>query len=190
MIADLPPLEYLASGRRSKVYTFTENKKKFVVKIEKENTKAKERIKNEIKFLKILNEEGIGPKLIKEGEGYFVAEFIQGELILPFLEKSKNPYPVLIEVLKQCRVMDELKINKLEMHHPMKHVLIKKNKVVMIDFERCYFTDKPKNVTQFCQFLLRAKRLNLSKERLIQLIKNYKIKINDESFNELIKNIK
>src|SRR3989344_971150 len=114
MIADLPELEYLASGRRSKVFTFVENKKKFVVKIEKENTKAKERIKNEIKFLKILNEKGIGPELIKEGEDYFVAEFIQGELILPFLEKSKNPYPVLIKILEQCKIMDELKINKLE----------------------------------------------------------------------------
>ena len=39
---------------------------------------------------------------------------------------------MILDVLEQCFVMDKLGINKLEMHHPVKHVLIKKNKKVLM----------------------------------------------------------
>ncbi len=180
-------LKYLDRGKRAKIYTFVKEKKKYALKVEAEESKAKERIKNEIKFLKIVNEKGVGPKLVSEGENYFVYEFAEGALILDFLKKTKNPFPIIREILKQCRILDELKINKLEMHHPMKHIFIKGKVVKMIDFERCYYTEKPKNVTQFCQFLLRAKKLNLDKKRFIPLIKVYKNSQTKQDFEQILK---
>ena len=54
------------------------------------------------------------------------------------------------------------------MSHPIKHIIIdKKNKPILIDFDRTRYTIKPANVTQFCDFLI-------SKNTLMTL-KNNKI---------------
>ena len=84
----------------------------------------------------------------------------------------------------QCKVLDDLGINKEEMHHPVKHILIGKKDIVMIDFERCSFSEKVKNVTQFIQFItstnlskiLNEKGIFFDKEKLRDVAKNYKEK--------------
>ncbi len=179
-------LNYFSHGKRSKIYTYTENGKMFAVKIEDDKIKNKGRIENEVKFLNILNKQNIGSRVLHAGKKYFIYEFVEGSLILDFIEKSKNPFPVLKNILRQCQVLDELKINKLEMHHPMKHIFIKKKKVVLIDFERCYFTEKPKNVTQFCQFLIRSKKLSLNKEKIIAAVKEYKKENSEKNFKKVL----
>jgi predicted Ser/Thr protein kinase len=73
-----------------------------------------------------------------------------------------------------------LKVNKEEMHHPHKHILVcAKNKKalipVMIDFERCHLTSKPTNVTQFLEFICRIHK-ELSSKGLyfdVNLIRNF-----------------
>lgn len=183
-------LEYFAEGKRAKIYVFKEGKKKFAVKVEKENKDIHGRIQNEVHFLKILNKEKIGPNLICFGNNYFVYKFVEGELILEYIEKTKNPYPMLIKILEQCRKLDKLGINKLEMHHPLKHIFIKKGKVVMIDFERAYYTKRPKNVTQFCQFILRGRALKVDNEKFILLIKKYKKDPSGENFEKIVSFLK
>jgi len=37
---------------------------------------------------------------------------------------------ILFDVLKQCRIMDGLNVNKKEMHNPVKHIIIKKGNSV------------------------------------------------------------
>ena len=50
-----------------------------------------------------------------------------------------------------------MKLAKVDVEfEPMNTFLIDK-KPVLIDFERAYYTKKPKNLTQFCQFLMRLK---------------------------------
>ena len=101
---------------------------------------------------------------------------------------------VLIDILKQCKVLDKLKVNKLEMHNPYKHIIIGK-KIVMIDFERCYKTLKPKNVSQFCQFLisrnikkvLDKKKIKIDKRKLIKLVKKYKESYNEKDFRNILR---
>ena len=180
-------LKYFSRGKRSRVYTFVRGKKKFAVKVKSESSEAKGRLENEAKFLKILNEYDIGPRLVRSGNGFIVYEFVEGVPILEFLEKSKNPIPIIKKVLEQCRVMDRLKINKLEMHHPVKHVLVKGKKVTMIDFERCYYTKKPKNVTQFCQFLLRCKFLSVKGEKFVKVLKEYKKDFSEGGFKRILR---
>lgn len=143
-----------AKGKRGLVYTFKKNNKTIAVKIKNPESKAENRIQNEIYFLKILNKHGIGPKLLFHGKDYFCYEFIYGKNIKQHIKENKKiPKSILNDLMKQCEIMDKLKINKEEMHHPLKNVIIRKNKPVLIDFERCHFTQRPKNINQFKQFL-------------------------------------
>ncbi|MBS3152318.1 hypothetical protein J4230_02810 [Candidatus Woesearchaeota archaeon] len=147
-----------ARGKRGLIYTFKKNKKTIAIKIKNPESKAENRIQNEINFLKILNKHKIGPRIIEIGEDYFCYEFIKGETLKDFLKNKKNYKKVLENIMHQCEIMDELKINKEEMHKPLKNIIIKNKIPVIIDFERCHFTSRPKNVNQFKEFL---RRINL-----------------------------
>ncbi len=189
----LKNLKYLASGKRSVVFLASLGKKKVVLKVEKPGIAAKHPLKREAKILKTINKYKIGPKLIKEGENFIVMEYIKGLPIVEFFKKSKKKkiLSVIKNVLEQCRILDKLKLNKLEMHRPIKHIIINK-KVTMIDFERTYKTKKPKNVTQFCQFLmqhaklLKEKGISIDKQKLIPLLKKYKEKQTDANFKKIV----
>jgi putative serine/threonine protein kinase len=143
-------MEVYAKGKRSIVY----KDGNIIIKEERKDIQAVERIRNEAKWLKILNKEGIGPNFKKRVGNKIYMEFIKGTLILEYAKKvsKKQLLKVLLDLLDQCRVMDNLKVNKYEMHKPFKHVIVRRNKPVLIDFERCKNVLYPKNVTQVCQF--------------------------------------
>lgn len=186
--------QYLAKGKRSVVYSGLLGKKKVVMKVEKK-TEAKNVIKNEAKWLRILNRYGIGPKLYKEGKDYIILEQVKGDRIIDWLKKNKKKevIKVLKEILKECRTLDTLKVNKKELQHPIKHIIIGK-KPKMIDFERCKRTEKPKNVTQFGQFLmsanvsciLKGKGIVLNKKKFIRLLKKYKKEQTEKNFKKIL----
>ncbi len=181
-LKEIKNLEYFAKGKRSKVYTGFYKNKKIVVKKSK-------RAKIETKWLKLLNKHKIGPKFVFSGKNFLVYEFIDGVRILDYFSKKKNIKFVVKKVLEKCRVMDKLRINKKEMGNPYKHILIKGKKVKMIDFERCYYSKKPKNVTQFCQFLMSkkiSKILKLDKNKLREILKEYKNKESYDNFNKIL----
>lgn len=174
--------KYLTKGKRGKIYV----EKGIAMK-----KSLPHRVKNESSWIKILNKYKIGPKLVEVKRNYFKYKFIEGEFILDYF-KLNNPKPIIIDVLKQCRVMDKLKVNKLEMHNPYKHIIIKNKKPVMIDFERAYITEKPKNVTQFCQFIMSRRvydiiKYKINKKELIKLLKIYKKNQTEVNFNKIVK---
>ena len=76
--------------------------------------------------------------------------------------------------MKQCRILDRLKINKEEMSNPYKHIIINGSKVIMIDFERARFSNKVTNITQFFQYILKYNLIPLTEENK-KLLKNYKL---------------
>ena len=180
-------MKYFSKGKRGKIYLIKD------IAVKKSLNKH---IKNEVKYLKLLNKHNIGPKLLSYGKNYFKYKFIKGIFILDHIKLSNknNIKKVLVNVLKQCRVLDKLKINKLEMHNPYKHIIIYKNPV-MIDFERCYETNKPKNVTQFCQFiisnnlknLLKEKGFKINRKKLIKSLINYKHNQDETNFREILR---
>src|SRR3989344_8530110 len=178
--------KYLAKGRRSEVYVIKINNNLYAVKVKKEGISAENTVENESKFLKILNKYKIGPKFKNKGINYIIYEFVKGEFFVDYIKKSsrKNTVKIIINILLQCRIMDKLKINKKEFHKPIKHIIISKNKPVMIDFERCYYSKKPKNVTQFCQFLL---LINKIKPEAIGTLKEYKKNESDGNFKKILK---
>ncbi len=177
---------FFAVGKRSNVYKKKIGEKWYVKKVAKEGIGIKGHIENEIHFLRILNKKGIGPSLYKAGKEWFICDFIPGERILDYLEKTKEQRKIFVKVLEQCFIIDRLGINKEEMHNPYKHIIIKKRKVTMIDFERCRWTEKPKNVTQFFQFLFMLKVLDRADKDVQTALKRYKETCSKENFKQLI----
>ncbi len=203
---------YFAEGKRGIIYTGLYDKNKLVkshfsrskqkvkvaVKTVKPESKAVGRIENEVKWLKLLNKKNIGPRLLFSGEDYFVYEFVDGVEILDWLRQGSvvklEVLRLLRDVLEQCFTMDSLGVNKEEMHHPQKHVLVTTDGPVLIDFERCNQTEKPQNVTQFVEFICRMKDELVKKdiivgvEALRNLAREYKEVYTRQVFEE-IKNV-
>lgn len=172
-----------AKGKRTKVYKVFN----LIIKVKRKDSKAINVIKNEGNWLRKLNKYDIGPKLYYFDEKFLVCEFIKGERIINYLKKVNlnEKKIVVMEVLRQCRLLDKLKVDKFEMHHPVKHILIGK-KVVMIDFERCKYSEKPKNVTGFCQFLVKNYK-KVDNLKLINLLKKYKESYSEKEFYDITK---
>lgn len=186
--------EYYARGQRSFVYRLRYKGRDAIAKVERKDRNAICRALNEAKWLKLLNKKGIGAKLLLEGSDFIMVEYVQGERIVEFAEtaEKKELRNILLEVIMQCRCLDEMKVSKEEMHNPWKHIIVGK-KAVMIDFERCHYDIHPKNVTQFCQFLmsksiypfLEKKEMGFEKEKAITLLKQYKQ--GEDVFEKLLK---
>lgn len=192
--------KYLAKGKRGEVWVGEYNYKNKIIKIAiKKKLKKSEaigNIENEANFLKILNEHNIGPQLLSSGENWIMYKFVEGELILDHIinNDKKEIKRVLFEIFRQCKLMDELKINKEEMHRPYKHILVDKQ-IIMIDFERCRFNKKVHNVTQLIQFItskkldniLTKKGFNINIDLIRKNAKEYKKNINDKNYKKIIK---
>lgn len=177
-------MEFLAKGKRSVVYTCVLDGRKVAIKVKRKDSKAPVfRIENEANWLRRLNKYNIGPKFISFRDEKLVMGFVEGERFLDWLKNAEKSEveKVLKEIFRQVRKLDELRVDKEEMHHPIKHILIS-DKVKMIDFERCHVVDKPKNLTQFCQFLmsenvlrvLKKKGFKIEKKEFIVQLREYK----------------
>lgn len=184
-----------AIGKRSFVYRIMFHKKDSIVKVERKDIDAVGRISNEVNWLKILNRKGIGPKLLGYGKDFFIAEFAGGIPFPIWLKEAgtDSVKSVLGEIMRQCRQLDKLLVSKEEMHHPYKHIIIGE-KVKMIDFERCHSTEKPKNVTQVCQYLtsenispaLVGKGFQIGKDEIQKILKEYKKDYSEKRFREIL----
>ena len=187
-------IHFLAKGKRGVIYKGIQERAELIkthfakketisiaIKTKREDSQAMGRIENEVNWLKILNKKGIGPKLLFSSKTYFAYKFVEGALFLDWIEtaRKKEVLAVIKKLLNQCYIMDNIGVNKEEMHHPHKHIYITKNhRPVMIDFERCSRTENPKNVTQFVEFLARIKKdlkeFTYDPDKLRELAKEYK----------------
>ena len=173
-------MEFFARGRRSEVFKDFYKGKLVAVK-----KGAKKVVEKEYKFLKILNKHGVGPKVYFVKKDCVVYEFVEGVAFKDFIKGKdiSEVKPIVLEILRQCRVLDKIGINKLEFTRPLKHVFVGDN-VIMIDFERCYYTDKPKNVSQFCAFLEGRFKVDLREE-----VKKYKKSYLERDFKRILRKI-
>ena len=186
-------IKYLAKGHRGIIFTADYKGKRVVVKKQREDVDAKDRIKNEIKFLKKLNKHKIGPRILFTGKDYFVYDYIKGTFIKDFVEvqSRKAAQDIFVKVLKVMYKLDMIGVNKEEMHHPKKHVIIdNKLNVHLIDFERANKTDKPKNVTQFIQYICSGIQNQSKVDTLRKLAKEYKENMSLKALNKILSVLK
>ena len=173
-IKGLTKIAYFSKGKRGIIYTALYKGKKVAIKAKHPESKAVDRIRNEHHYLKLLNKKGIGPKAVFFKSNTLVYEFVEGEFLVDWIQHStkKDIIEILKNIFLQLYQIDKFGINKEEMHHPVKHILVNKDgKPVLIDFERAYQTKKPHNVTQFCQFLTAGNTQQMLKKRHVPIQK-------------------
>ena len=189
---------FFAKGKRGIIYTANYRGKKVAIKEPNPCAEIKT-ISNEAFFLPILNKLDIGPKFISFKKNTLVREFVDGVPIVDYLKNSSSRkcLQVIKRILNQCRKMDLAGINKFELTNPHKDILVAEEKPVLIDFERCKQTEKTKNVTQFCQFLMRQntldilvpKGININKSDLQDLCKSYKNSYDSKAFQAILRSL-
>ena len=200
---NIKSIRYFAKGKRGFIFIGRHKSKKIAIKTKNPKSDAVLRIENEAKFLKILNKKNIGPKLLFHEKDFLAYEFVDGIIFTEFLKSKKAGKEVVSKAIKnifgQLFEMDRLNINKEEMSHPVKHIIISnKNNPVLLDFERAHYVKNPGNVTQFCDFLmskrvsslLKSSKIKINKNRIIQLAKRYKGCIKKSNLNKIISGMK
>ena len=206
-------VQYFAEGKRGIVYVGQFDKSLVIkkqipvkkrtimvaVKVKRKESKATDAIASEVFWLKVLNERAIGPRMMFSGEDYVAYEFAEGEAIEEWLPNAAKVdiQNVLKSVFQQCYVMDKLGVNKEEMHHPLKHIIVDKDcNTTLIDFERSYETEKPHNVTQFADFVgkfrpvLTKKGFDFDLKELREAAAEYKVKYDAKEFEKILKLLK
>lgn len=188
-------IKYFSKGKRSLVYTAIYKNKKVAIKIKHPKSTAKGRILHESKILKRTNKYKIGPRIIKASKDYILYEFVDGPFFIDWIknQEEKEVKKAIKEILIKCRKLDKLNINKKEFNHPIKHIIMSREKEpIFIDFERCYPSKRPKNLTQFCQFLMSkpfSSYIKLNKKSIVPLLKKYKNNQTETNFKLILKTI-
>ncbi|MFP4423610.1 MAG: HemK2/MTQ2 family protein methyltransferase [Candidatus Woesearchaeota archaeon] len=143
-------IKYLAKGKRGIAYTGRYKGEKVTIKTKRSSSKAN-RLGFEAEWLKKIP---FAPELVFAGKDYIVYRYIDGIPMKKFMEDAKPEkiYKVIMRLLELAYELDRMGISKEEMHRPFTNVLVS-DEPYLIDFERAHYTQQPKNVTQFCQFL-------------------------------------
>ncbi len=148
-------VHYFDHGKRGLIYKGVYRRQAVAIKTKRPSSEAFERVANEARMLKRLASYKVAPRMHFATPKYVVYHFVEGPLLLDYLEQAsaKKCKEILVACVKQCALLDRIGLKKEEMHRPVKHIFIEKHKPVMIDFERAHYTVKPHNVTQFVSFL-------------------------------------
>jgi len=178
---------YLARGKRGIVHLIRREGTLVAVKSKKPGSQALRALENEAFWLKTLNRQGIGPTFISLEDGNLIMGYIRGTPFVQWCARHSLSAQkrVIGDIFRQCRILDQTGVNKLEMHTPYKHIIVRKGKPVLLDFERCRKTEKPKNVTQFCQFLLTL-GYDVDHTALRTLLEAYKRSYDEGIFHNIV----
>ncbi len=176
-------------GKHSKVYV--ENGK--AIKVFKPQFRYN--FWKEVRYLTVLQSQKFVPRLydFEPSKLTIEMEFIDGVFIRDYIKKADGEElrKILQRCLDICYRLDRMRIQKEEMNHPGKHILIRDGKVYFIDFERAFDSPNPSNVTQFVTYLCSKQIMEKAEidKPPIELLKDYKRYYSFKSYLRLKKAI-
>jgi len=192
----------LGKGYVGIVVLVKKEKEIFALKIRRTDSPRKN-MTDEARLLRIANKIGIGPKFIKNSKNFLIMEFIDGEKIIDWVKKSKikskDLRSVINNVLRECYLLDNAGLDHGELSTIDKHVIVGKNRNTIIDFESSSTKRKSSNVSAATQAIfigtglakiIRKKIKIPRKDKIIRLVRHYKKMRTEESFNELLQELK
>jgi HemK-related putative methylase len=169
------PAQYIGKGKRSVVYRTAKSAVKCSTPL---------RATKEAQLLKKVNAAGIGPRLHKQVEDKLYMEYIAGEPFDIYIKRTDD-ISVYRKLLAQARTLDKIGIKKQELHRPGKNVLVTARKrVVLLDFERSIFTERPNNVTALGVWISRRR-----KKTAQTALAAYKRTYSDSAFRQVLKEL-
>ena len=192
----------LGKGYVGIVVLVKKEKEIFALKIRRTDSPRKN-MTDEARLLRIANKIGIGPKFIKNSKNFLIMEYIDGEKIIDWVKKSKIKSKdlryVINNVLRECYLLDNAGLDHGELSTIDKHVIVGKNRNTIIDFESSSTKRKSSNVSAATQAIfigtglakiIRKKIKIPRKDKIIRLVRHYKKMRTEESFNELLQELK
>jgi putative serine/threonine protein kinase len=154
----------------------------------------------EAKKLRRANLSHVGPELLNVSRNFLLMQFIEGDLLLAWLEKERvraSIKTVLRDILEQCWRLDRAGLDHGELSNASKHVIVDgKNVPSIVDFESASLNRRPSNVTSICQFLffsgLTAEKVaeklgKKDKNLIISVLRDYKNERRRENFDRVLK---
>ena len=197
-------LEILGKGYVGLVVLVKRGNKEVALKIRRTDSQ-RENMKNESILLKLVNSVNVGPKMIDVSKNFLIMEYIEGKKFSDWIEmlkgsgSAKQLKSTIRNVLEDCYRLDQIGFDHGELSNISKHVIVGKNKVVLIDFESSSTKRRPSNVTSITQAFFigsgiakHAQKIykNSSKEKIIFALKSYKQEKTRDNFEKLLKILK
>ena len=153
----------------------------------------------EARLLRKANSVQVGPQLLDASKNFLVMQFVEGDLLLQWLEKDVSKprlRTILRNILEQCWRLDTARSDHGELSHGPKHVIIDgMDKPYIVDFETSSTRRRPSNVTSISQFLFMSgmssgipRKLGIkNKEKIVDSLKQYKRDMSLDNFLEILK---
>lgn len=175
----------------------------FALKIRRTDSPRKT-MRDEAVLLQIANKAGVGPRLIKHSKNFLVMEFIKGKKIIDWVndsnrKNSKDLQIVIRKILLDCFSLDQTGLDHGELSVLDKHVLISGKRPTIIDFESASVERRTSNVSSAIQAILigtglarmiRKKIQVPRKNKIIKLVRDYKKLKTQESFDQILFELK
>jgi putative serine/threonine protein kinase len=157
---------------------------------------------HEAEMLRKANGVGVGPQLIGGDNDFLLMEFV-GDMTLPEWVVSlkgrgvkKRIRSVLLDILQQCRRLDDIGLDHGELSRAPKHIIIdSQDKTHIVDFEAASTERRPSNVTSICQYLfigsqfariLRRKLGRIDNNALVASLRLYKSTRTEQNFAAIL----
>ena len=153
----------------------------------------------EAKLLRKANSVQVGPQLLDASKNFLVMQFVEGDLLLQWLEKDAGKprlRAILRNILEQCWRLDTARLDHGELSHGPKHVIIDgMDKPYIVDFETSSTRRRPSNVTSISQFLFMSgmssgipRKLGIkNKEEIVDSLRRYRRDMSRDNFLEILK---
>ncbi len=190
----------LGKGCTSIVVLVTLADGKAALKIQRTDSN-RESSAHEAEILRKTNNIGVGPILLKHTKNLLLMEYIDGTKISSWLlEKTaghdrKTIAQVLKLVLEDCYRLDIAGIDHGQLNPAKKHIIVRDNSIPeIIDFESSSTSRRTTNVTSVSQYFFIGSEvaenvrmtLGLTKERIIDSLKEYKWNSKRENLENLL----
>jgi putative serine/threonine protein kinase len=156
-------------------------------------------MQHESQMLERANSVGVGPELLGVSKNFLVMQFVGGDLLPRWFEKTRRKVlvrRVLRGILEQCWRMDEIRLDHGELSDAPKHVIVNERNVpVIVDFETASVNRRPSNVTSICQFLFFSGEIGRKmddvlgekdKNEIVEALRRYKRARNREDFERIL----
>lgn len=193
-------LPILGKGKTSIVAASYFNDRLAALKIRRTDS-SRSSMNHEAEKLRLANIVNVGPKLLDSSHNFLIMEFVEGEYFQDWLPKLGPPQKrtlirVVKNLLQQARKLDEIGLDHGELSRASRHIIIKYESPVIIDFESASSMRRATNLQSLINYLYfnRKNRETIGrllhipqKTQLIELLKKYKESKNEENYEPLIK---
>lgn len=159
-------------------------------------------LEGEAKNLEYVNNWGIGPKLYSWSRDFIVMEYVDGVSLSEWLlrvDSVDSLKRVVLELLRQCRLLDLIGVDHGELSRPYRHVLISRSgRVYILDFESASQRRRPRNLSSIASYLffkpsivssVLREKLGFNLQVALEKVREYVKRRDESSYQSLLETL-